>query len=336
MKVLVIGGNGNIGGPVSSYLASKGDKDVTVLCRSKRESTENIRFIQGDANDRDYLIKLQEEEKFDVVINFLIMNTDQAKLNIDVFKGRVKQFVFISTATVFNREKAVVISEKNEKYNRNSGYAQVKLKCEELFLEAKEKEQFPITIVRPSQTYSGHRIPLSIKGKSCWTVISRILRDKPVIVHGDGTSTWVSTHSRDFAVAFEAVVGRESAVGEDYNIMGDEIVSWNMIYGILGQALDKEVKTVHIPTDILKESKRYDLKTAIEGDKQYSVVFDTSKIKSMIPGFECQIGIEKGLEDYLEYMDRNPGLKVEDPEFDEWCDSLIEGYTQLKNGLGEY
>lgn len=331
MKILIIGGDGNIGYPISRKLHL--NNEVTILCKDEPKFDDGIRYIIGNGYDKEFLKDVQEKNSFDIVINLIIFNPEQATENVEVFKNKIKQFVFISTATVFNHDKNVVITEDSEKGNAHSCYAQNKLKCENIFIEAKEAHDFPITIVRPSQTYSRDKIPLSIKGKGCWSVISRILRDKPVIIHGDGTSTWVSTHSDDFSTGFIKLVGNEKCIGEDIDITTDEIYNWNIIYSFLGEALNKEVKIVHIPTDILTLSKKYDYKMSIEGDKQYSVVFDNRKLKEAAPDFKCNISIKEGIKKYLEYMETNPSLKKEEPDFDEWCDKLIEKYNELKNSV---
>ena len=204
------------------------------------------------------------------------------------------------------------------------------MKCENVFLSAKETSNFPITIVRPSQTYSKDKIPLSVKGKSCWSVISRIKRDLPVIIHGDGTSAWVSTHSDDFSTGFVKLIGNEKCYGEDFDITSDEIYNWNIIYEFLGEALNKKVKTIHIPTDILTLSKKYDYKMSIEGDKQYSVIFNNKKLKEVAPDFKCNISIKEGILKYLDYMENNPNLQKEEPDFDEWCEKIIEKYNMTQ------
>lgn len=333
MKILIIGGNGNIGYPISKNLHI--NNDVTILCKSGPKFDDGIKYIVGDGYSKDFLKEIQEKNNFDVVINLIIFTPEQAQVNVDVFKNNIKQFVFISTATVFNHEKSVVITETIEKGNVHSLYAQAKLKCEDIFQEAKKIHNFPITIVRPSQTYSKDKIPLSVKGKGCWSVISRIKRGLPVIIHGDGTSTWVSTHSDDFSKGFVRLIGNEKCYGEDFNITTDEIYNWNIIYKFLGEALDKEVKVIHIPTDILTLSKKYDYKMSIEGDKQYSVIFDNSKLKKAVPDFKCEISINEGIKRYLKYMENNPSLKKEEPDFDEWCEKVIEKYTELKNSIAE-
>ncbi len=323
MNILLIGGLGNIGSPITYQLAAMGHS-VYVLGRKKIEQIQpDITYISGNTEDFALLQSLQEQYAIDIVINFAIQSTAQAEVNINAFANKIKQFIFISTVTVLNREKNVVLTEESECGNPFSTYAQTKLKCEQIFLNAYYEQHFPVTTVRPSQTYSKDKLPLSVKGKSYWSVIDRILNDKPVIIHGDGTSTWASMHSNDFCRGFIPLINHPQAVGEIYHLTGDEILTWNMIYHELARQLNKNIQIVHIPTDLLEKSKQYDFRMSIKGDKQYSVIFDNQKIKRIYPDFQCQISMKDGIRMYLDYMDKHPALKVTDPEFEQWCDDAI-------------
>ena len=323
MNILLIGGLGNIGSPITHQLAEMGHS-VYVLGRKNIEHIQpDVTYISGNTENFDLLQALQEKYAIDIVINFAIQTTAQAEVNINAFANKVKQFIFISTVTVLNREKNVVLTEESECGNPFSTYAQTKLKCEQLFLNAYHSRNFPVTIVRPSQTYSKDKLPLSVKGKSYWSVIDRILNDKPVIIHGDGTSTWVSMHSNDFCRGFIPLINYPQAIGEIYHLTGDEILTWNMIYHELARQLNKDIQIVHIPTDLLEKSKKYDFKMSIKGDKQYSVIFDNQKIKNICHDFQCRISMNNGIHMYLDYMDKHPELKINDPEFDQWCDDVI-------------
>nr|WP_321238930.1 NAD-dependent epimerase/dehydratase family protein [uncultured Tolumonas sp.] len=324
MNILLIGGLGNIGAPITRQLAKQGHT-VYVLGRKKSVTTPaEVIYISGNAEDLDLLTSLRELYQFDVVVNFAIQSTLQAEVNIKAFVKHIKQFIFISTVTVLDREKNVVLTENSECGNPFSLYAQTKLRCEQLFLNAYYQQQFPVTIIRPSQTYSHEKFPLSVKGKSYWSVIDRILHDKPVIIHGDGTSTWVSMHSDDFCRGFIPFINQPQTIGEIYHLTGDEILTWNMIYHELARQLNKPLKIVHIPTDLLAQSTQYDFKTSIKGDKQYSVIFDNHKHKQICPDFQCQITMQDGIRQFLEYMEAHPELKVSDLECDQWCDQVIE------------
>ena len=323
MNILLIGGLGNIGSPITYQLANMGHS-VYVLGRKNIEQIQpGITYISGNTEDFNLLQSIQEQHAIDIVINFAIQTTAQTEVNINAFANKIKQFIFISTVTVLNREKNVVLTEESECGNPFSTYAQTKLKCEQLFLNAYHEQHFPVTIVRPSQTYSKDKLPLSVKGKSYWSVIDRILNDKPVIIHGDGTSTWVSMHSNDFCRGFIPLINHPQTIGEIYHLTGDEILTWNMIYHELARQLNKDIKIIHIPTDLLEKSKKYDFTMSIKGDKQYSVIFDNQKIKKICPDFQCHISMKDGIRLYLDYMDKHPDLKANDPEFDQWCDDVI-------------
>ncbi|MEY8355486.1 NAD-dependent epimerase/dehydratase family protein [Lachnospiraceae bacterium 54-53] len=326
MKLLVIGGTGTISTPITASLAADDSNEVHVLNRGSKAAPRGARQIIGNFNDLALLKDLAARENYDVVINFIVYTAEQAKMQIEAFQGRIRQYIFISTVVTYNHETAVCIREDHEQNNVYSLYGREKAACEQLFLQA---ENFPVTIVRPAQTYSKDRIPLSVKGKTCYSVIHRILQGKPVIVHGDGKSTWHSTHAEDFAKGFLPLAGNEKALQQAYQIVNDEIATWDMIYHSLYELLDKKPNIIHIPSDFLALSEKYDNAGSILGDKQYSCVYDTSEIKAVNPGFSCDIDIKKGLRMYLEYMDRHPEKKVADPDFDSWCDLVIEAYEQF-------
>lgn len=337
MKILIIGGTGTISTPITTALASNTNNEVYVLNRGHKNNTlpDNIIPLIGDINDKERMNTLLEGKNFDVVIHFILFTPKQAHECIQLFKDKTKQFIFISTVVTYNHDHCVKFNEDHPLGNRYSNYGRNKQACEEIFREAYQKDGFPITIVRPSQTYSNERIPLSIKGKNCYSVIKRMLEGKEVIIHGDGNSLWTCTHANDFAKGFIPLVGNPNTINEAYQIVSNEQVSWNMIYQSLSKLLNVPFKPVYMTTDLLSKSKTYSLSESIQGDKQFSHIFDTSKIKSVAPDFNCDITIEKGLEMYLAYMEEHPELKVEDPAFDEWCDKVIDTYKEAMKKVEE-
>lgn len=334
-KVLMIGGTGTISMPITKQLAANSDIELYVLNRGNKNKdlpSEIISLI-GDINDIEHTKKMLESHTFDCVMNFIIMNVDQAKASIELFKDKAKQFIFISTVCVLDHEGSCIISEKSKVGNAYSLYGQTKAKCEKLFFQAKEEIGFPVTIVRPTQTYSEARIPLSVKGKHCWPVVKRMIEGKEVIVHGDGQSVWASTHADDFVNGFINLVGNPVTIGEIYQIMNPQPHTWDMVYQTLAKMLQVEYKPVYITTDILRLSKTYDFEGSIQGDKRWSNLFDFTKIKTISPDFTCAIDIEKGLRMYLEYMDAHPEQKIEEPAFDLWCDHVIAQYKKVLHNL---
>lgn len=337
MKILMIGGTGTISTPITKKISEDPNLECYVLNRGNNNNylPKNIKVILGDINNETQMKKILENYSFDVVCNFITFMPEQAEQNIRLFKNKTKQFIFVSTAAIYDHEDAVVINEDSKKYNQYSLYGQNKLKCEEIFFKAYEKEGFPITIVRPTQTYNDKHIPLSIKGKGCYSVINRMKEGKEVIIHGDGTSTWICTHSEDFAKGFIGLIGNEKTINNAYQITAEEIVNWDIIYKIIARELRVEYKPAYISSDLLSKSKKYDFMMSIKGDKQYSVIFDTKKIKEIVPDFECSITIEEGIKRYIKKISKNPELQIIEPDFDVWCDNVISVYKEATKKVEE-
>lgn len=323
MNILIIGGLYNIEIPMTEMLADMGHKVFFLGVKNINRTRNSVKYIPINDICEKSLCDLQSKYLFDVVVSFDVNTSEQAREKISAFSGKIKQFIFFSTHCVLNREKNVFITEETGYGNPFSIYAQEKQKCEEIFMEAHKNHGFPITIIRPTQVYSRDRIPLSLKGRNSWSVIERIVHGKPVIVHGDGTSTLMPIHSYDLCRAVVPLFNNNVSIGQIYNLAGDEILTWNMIYDEISTQLNKKVNIVHIPTDLLARSKMYDLNQSLRGDKQYSVVFDNAKIKSINSDFKCLFTIRDGIRVYLNFMNMNTNLKISDPTFDRWCDDVI-------------
>jgi nucleoside-diphosphate-sugar epimerase len=205
-------------------------------------------------------------------------------------------------------------------------YAQDKIFCENFLVKKYQEESFPITIVRPSHTYDERFVPMGAYGKNgCWQVLKRIIDGKPVIIHGDGTSLWTMTHNSDFAKGFIGLMGNIHAIGETVHITSDETVTWNQVYKAIADALGKPLKAIHVSSDFLAEcDPGYDFLGSIVGDRANSVVFDNSKLKRMVPEFTTTIRFDQGVRKTVEYILSHKDRQVEDPEFDAWCDKIIE------------
>lgn len=332
VKILIIGGTGNISLPTTKKLAADPENEVYVLNRGNRNTDlpANVKTVVGNINDTAFMEAWLEDKEFDSVLNFIVWDGKNAQENIDLFAGHTKQFIYVSTVVVLDHETSCNVKETSETGNKYSDYGKNKAAAEKAFLTAKADFGFPVTIVRPTQTYSKDRIPLSVKGAGCWSVISRMLQGKPVIVHGDGQSVWASTHSEDFAEGIHPIVGNPDTLGEIYHIVNPEPHTWDMVYQELASLLDVPYKPVYISTDLLRVSREYDFMQSIQGDKRWSNIFDVSKLKQINPDFECKIPLRKGLQLFLEYMDEHPELKVEEPAFDHWCDHTIALYESMQ------
>lgn len=327
MKVLFIGGTGNISTPSSRMAVAKG-MDLYVLNRGKAKvDIAGAHSIIGDINKPEELTELKKHD-WDVVVNWIAFTPDDIERDIELFKGKTKQYIFISSASCYQTPLSYpVITESTPLCNNLWDYSQGKIQCEDRLQKAYREEGFPITIVRPSLTYDTV-IPIAIGGFNKYNTAQRILDGKEIIVHGDGTSLWTVTHSDDFAKGFVGLLGLTTAIGHAFHITSDEVLSWNMIYKILADALGKEAKIVHIASDFICNVEPSFTGTLL-ADKAESVLFDNAKIKTFVPGFKATIPFSEGIKRTIKWLQENPEHQNIDKETEAKIENVLKVYKSL-------
>lgn len=338
MKILIIGGTGTISSAITRQLAA-GGHDLWLINRGNRkdEVPANVKQIIADIDDTDEVLRKTGDTKFDAVCEFIGFLPSQVERDIRMFKGRTRQYVYISSASAYNKPAAShIITEGTTLANPYWEYSRNKIACEELLLKAWREEGFPITIVRPSHTYCERAVPVSVHGpKGSWQVLKRMMEGKQVLVNGDGSSLWTVTWNEDFARGFIGLLGNPKAIGEAFQIMSDEQLSWNQIYQCVANALGVDFKPFYVASDFLAATspEEWDFTGNLLGDKSVTVMFDCTKLKRAVPGFQATTRFDVGVRKCVSYILAHPELQVEDPEFDAWCDEIIAGLTQKKELL---
>ncbi len=233
MKVLFIGGTGVISSACSELALALGiELYLLNRGRSVRPTPEGAHVLSADVRDRAQAEAVLAGHSFDAVVDWVAFTPEHVAADIELFRGRTGQYVFISSASAYQKPlSSLPITESTPLDNPYWEYSRNKIACEERLVGAYRAEKFPFTIVRPSHTYD--RTMLPVTGR--YTAIARMRRGKPAIVHGDGTSTWVLTHHRDFAKGFVPLLGNARAIGEAFHITSDELLTWNQIYTILAR-----------------------------------------------------------------------------------------------------
>ena len=334
MRILMIGGTGTISSAITRQLAASGH-DLWLLNRGHRkdEVPTGVRQIIADVDDTDEVLRQIGDAQFDAVCEFIGFLPSQVERDIRLFKGRTRQYVYISSASAYNKPAANhVITEGTTLANPYWEYSRNKIACEELLLKVYREEGFPVTIVRPSHTYCERAVPVSVHGlKGSWQVLKRMLEGKPVIVHGDGSSLWTLTWNEDFASGFIGLLGNPKAIGEAFQIMSDEQLTWNQIYECVARALHVTPRLYHVSSDFLAATspKAWDFTGNLLGDKAVTVVFDCSKLKRVVPGFQAVTRFDEGVRRCVDHILAHPELQVEDPDFDAWCDRVIEAQESV-------
>jgi nucleoside-diphosphate-sugar epimerase len=326
MKVLFLGGSGVISS-ASSQLAVDQGMELYVLNRGKtiRPMPENVHKIKADARDEASLLQAVNGLEFDVVVDWIAFTPDQVEMDYRIFQDRTKQFVFISSASAYQTPpQNLPVAEDTPLDNPFWQYSRDKIACENMLMDLYEREAFPVTIVRPSHTYDRTMLPC----RGGWTTIDRMRNGQQVIIHGDGASIWTLTHHRDFAKGFVGLLGNSAAIGEDYHITSDEWLSWNQIYEILADAAGAKLDAVHIPSDLIN---KYDAEigAGLLGDKMHSMIFDNSKIKAIVPEFECTIPFVEGAKEIINWYDGDPARSFINTDYNELTDKMLSDFNRL-------
>lgn len=333
MKALFIGGTGTISMAITRALAANDNWELYLLNRGNRQSElpEGIKTIVADINDEEDVKKKLDGMTFDAVCDFIGFELPQVERDYRIFRDITKQYMYISSASAYNKPCSNYrITEGTALANPYWEYSRNKIKCERFLMDMYEQKGFPVTIIRPSHTYDDRRVPLGVHGdKGSWQVIKRMMEGKPVIIQGDGTSLWTMTYNEDFAKGFIGLMGNPHAIGEAFQITSDESLTWNQIYEAVADALGVELKACHISTDILIKTSDYDFEGALLGDKSNTVVFDNSKLKSVVPDFNCTIRFDQGVRKTIANVLAHKEYQVEDPEFDAYCDRIIAAVENI-------
>jgi nucleoside-diphosphate-sugar epimerase len=325
MKVLFIGGTGILSSACAARAVEKGF-NLTLLNRgqSVRTPPAGARLLHADNHDlasvRDALANLN----FDVVVDWIAFTPDQVQRDLDLFAGNIGQYVFISSASAYQTPASnLPIRESTPLENPVWEYSRNKIAGEELLLQAYRKSKLPYTIVRPSHTYDRCSVP----AEGGYGVIDRMRKNKPIIVHGDGTSIWTLTHNTDFAKGFVGLLGNARALGETFHITSDEWLTWNQIYQILGKAAGVEPQLVHIPSDLIAAYDKT-IGDSLLGDKTHCAIFDNSKIKQVVPEFVATTPFSRGAEEIINWHMADPARQQVDPAFDALCERMLENYRK--------
>ena len=313
-NILFIGGTGVISAAAAERAVALGHR-LTILNRGQsagRPAPDGAQVLHADVRDASAVREVLQGREFDAVADFIAFTPDQARASMELFRGRTGQYVFISSASAYQKPPSrLPILESTPLKNPFWQYSRDKIACEELLFEAYRSTDFPVTVVRPSHTYDRTKIAL-VGG---WTDIHRMRAGLPVLVHGDGTSLWTLTHSRDFAKAFVGLLGRPQAVGESYTITSDEYLPWNQIYQLFARAAGvPDPELVHVASETIAAHSP-ELGPNLLGDRSHSVIFDNTKIKSLVPDYAATIPFADGAREIVEWYDAHPDLQVVDQQF---------------------
>jgi nucleoside-diphosphate-sugar epimerase len=322
IRVLFIGGSGIISS-ACSWLAVERGIELLTLSRGRssavRPLPDEVRMLRGDIRDPASVRQAIGRLEFDAVVDWVAYTPEHVLTDIELFGGRTGQYVFISSASAYQTPPArVPVTESTPLRNPFWRYSRDKIACEDALVAAYRNDGFPATIVRPSHTYDKTLVPFD----GGWTVVDRMRRGKPIVVHGDGTSLWTMTHNRDFATGFVPLLGHSRAVGEVFHITSDDVLTWNQIAEILAAEAGVTADIVHVPSEQIA-AVNPDWGASLLGDKAHSMIFDNTKLRTLVPGYQPSIPFELGAREIVAWHDEDRSRQQGDPRIDAAMDELI-------------
>ena len=323
-SVLFIGGSGIISS-ASTRLAVERGIELTLLNRGQsalRPVPDGVEVLHADVRDPAAVREALGDRDFDAVVDWVAFTPEHVRSDIEMFTGRTGQFVFISSASAYQTPpERVPVLESTPLRNPFWQYSRDKIACEDLLVAAYREHAFPATIVRPSHTYDRTFIPI----EGGWTVVERMRQGRPIVVHGDGTSLWTLTHNTDFAQGFVPLLGHPRAVGEAFHITSDDVLTWDQIARALGAAAGADPEIVHVPSDAIAAVDP-EWGAGLLGDKAHSMIFDNTKLRTVVPGYRATIPFEQGAREIVAWHDEDPSRKKVDARLDAVLDDLVSRF----------
>ena len=334
MKTLVTGGAGFIGSNYLHYVVEK-YKDEEFVCLDKLtyagnynnikdlEKNKNYKFVLGDICDRDFVYKLFDNEKFDVVINFAAeSHVDNSIKNPELFlrtniigtevlmdaclKYNVERFHQVSTDEVYGDlplDRLDLLFSESTPIRTSSPYSTSKASADLLVMAYHRTYGLPVTISRCSNNYGPYQFP----EKLIPVVISKALNDDKVPVYGKGENVRDWIHVHDHNVGVDLIV-RKGKIGEVYNLGGHcEKTNIEMVKTIL-KYMNKSFELI----EFVEDRKGHDLRYAI----------DSTKVEKEL-GWSRLYNFEDGIKETIDWYTANQ----------DWVDNILSG--EYKNAYKE-
>jgi len=332
MNVLFLGGTGNISAACVEEALRQGHR-VGLLTRGRRAVQSGVATLEGDRYARMDLERAAAGG-WDVVVDFLAYRPEDVAGAMAAFRGRAGQYVFISTAAVYDKQKArLPFTEDAPVGNPHWEYARLKIAAEQEARRAESAGGPPLTIVRPSYTYGPTWIPSGFGGQD-YTVVDRMRRGLPVVCHGDGTALWVMTHASDFAVGLVGLLGQGGAIGETFHVTSDEVLTWDAIYAGIGRAAGVFPRVVHVPSALVAAIVP-DRGASLLGDKAHSSVFDNARLRRVVPGFAARVPFAAGIAASIDWFDADASRRVVSQAASDNIERVLAAWGRAWEGLPE-
>lgn len=325
MRICVVGGTGNISTSFVTLLLEKGHE---VTCFNRGQSgpvPSGVRVIVGDRGDRAVFEQKMQAERFDAAIDMICFNQEDAESSVRAFRG-IGHFVQCSTVCTYGIQYDWLPATEDHPLRPISSYGSNKVAADHVFLEAFYREEFPVTIIKPSTTYGPKMGVLRQIGRD-FSWIDRIRKGKPILVCGDGKALHQFLHVDDAALCFANVPGKAHMIGQTYNMVRRGFTTWEEHHRTAMSVLGREVELVGVPlADLIAVNVPG---VAICQDIfAHNVIYSADKLFRDVPEFQPRVSLEQGMAGVIATLDREG--KIPDSETVEWEDRIIAAQRSVR------
>lgn len=328
MKVLIFGGTGRLSKEVVECLL---ESQHDVYCVTRGDEARKIfvddraKMIQADIRNKEQCIKLLDGIYFDVVIDFISYAPDNLKNKLEIIKDNFIQYIFISSATVYEPGNYVHTELNSKLLNVGLEYSKNKILSEQYLEQHFSKSNKYFTIARPYVTYGNTRIPypiVPVDNMREYSLVKRLLNGEKVPLLNINNKVTL-THAKDFARGLCGLLMNEKAFNEAFHITSDKTYLWEEVLDTCGRILGHSIIKVNCEVDeLLRAMPEY--REILIFDKANSWMFDNSKIKSVVPDFNCRVELEDGLKEMLEFYSNTSDYLLRDEMFENRLDIFLD------------
>ncbi|MEZ9207057.1 NAD-dependent epimerase/dehydratase family protein [Vibrio splendidus] len=286
MNILILGGTGAMGKSIVELLSEK-KIEVTVTSRTNKDERTYVKYIKGDAQDLCFLTEVLDKKSWDSVIDFMVYSTETFKERIELLLGSTKQYIFISSARVYEGSDRGLLETSGRLVDTSSDsvfletdqYPLTKARQEDILLTSKAKNW---TIIRPYITYDNERLQLGVFEKEDW--LYRALQGKKIVVPEEIMDKKTTmTSGWDVAKGIVSIINKQDAIGQSYHITNNKPIVWRDVLEIYLNTLEGVIGyRPEVTYQKLKEFYKYNSKYPIEYDRLFDRVFDNTKISKFI------------------------------------------------------
>ena len=292
-KILIMGGNQFVGKEIAKKFLEK-NYIVYVLNRGIKKNITEAVFLKADRDNYVEMENVLEGIEVDIIIDVSAYIEKQVDILHKIMKKRFKQYILISSASVYNNMRSMPLNEGCQ-VGENliwGDYAKNKYLAERRTIENSILYNFKYTIFRPFYIYG---IGNNLDRENYF--FSRLKYNLPIYVPSKNNTIQFG-YIEDLALAIESSIGNSDFYNQIFNVSGDEYVTMSEFSEICGKVISKKAIIKYINTEEKKIIAREWFPF-----REVNFYGDISKLENT--GFRNSYSLIQGLEKTYQYNNEN-------------------------------